>query len=161
MKRWEKYWSGYPQLICSFVLRFYGPINPMGSCWAWSVNLTTHLLYAINQYCANSETDNCPSWINGRLWLTTEIILWWVIMTEMDLNCLHKYWVAEPGWVEPSPVRRTSNEPSRPAHNLIWTVIITPSIGTDRPGQIMYTWLDPAGTTFIQCHMNVMMLHHH
>ena len=27
-----------------FVLRFYGPVNPMGSCRAWSVYLTTHLL---------------------------------------------------------------------------------------------------------------------
>ena len=27
-----------------FVLRFYGPVNPMGSCRARSVNLTTRLL---------------------------------------------------------------------------------------------------------------------
>ena len=27
-----------------FVLRFYGPVNPMGSCQAWSVYLTTCLL---------------------------------------------------------------------------------------------------------------------
>ena len=27
-----------------FVLRFYGPVNPMGSCRTWSVYLTTHLL---------------------------------------------------------------------------------------------------------------------
>ena len=44
--------SGWPVLIPNstllmlslFVLRFYGPVNPMGSCWAWSVYLTTHLL---------------------------------------------------------------------------------------------------------------------
>ena len=29
---------------CLFVLRFYGPVNPMGSCQARSVYLTTHLL---------------------------------------------------------------------------------------------------------------------
>ena len=29
---------------CLFVLRFYGPINPMGSCRARSVYLTTRLL---------------------------------------------------------------------------------------------------------------------
>ena len=29
---------------CLFVLRFYSPVNPMGSCRAWSVYLTTHLL---------------------------------------------------------------------------------------------------------------------
>ena len=27
-----------------FVLRFYGPVNPMRSCRAWSVYLTTRLL---------------------------------------------------------------------------------------------------------------------
>ena len=31
-------------MICLFVLRFYGPVNPMGSCRAWSVYLTTRLL---------------------------------------------------------------------------------------------------------------------
>ena len=30
--------------VCLFVLRFYGPVNPMGSCRAPSVYLTTHLL---------------------------------------------------------------------------------------------------------------------
>ena len=30
--------------ICLFVLRFYGPVNPMGSCQARSVYLTTRLL---------------------------------------------------------------------------------------------------------------------
>ena len=30
--------------IGSFVLRFYGPVNPMGSCRVWSVYLTTRLL---------------------------------------------------------------------------------------------------------------------
>ena len=29
---------------CLFVLRFYGPVNPLGSFRAWSVNLTTRLL---------------------------------------------------------------------------------------------------------------------
>ena len=32
------------ELICLFVLRFYGPVNPMGSCRARSVYLTTRLL---------------------------------------------------------------------------------------------------------------------
>ena len=27
-----------------FVLRFYGPVNPMGSCQAWSVYLTNLLM---------------------------------------------------------------------------------------------------------------------
>ena len=33
-----------PILRFLFVLRFYGPVNPMGSCRAWSVYLTTRLL---------------------------------------------------------------------------------------------------------------------
>ena len=39
-----------------FVLRFYGPVNPMGSCWARSVYLNTLLLgrLAVNQHCAHS-----------------------------------------------------------------------------------------------------------
>ena len=32
------------RLIYLFVLRFYGPVNPMGSCRMWSVYLTTRLL---------------------------------------------------------------------------------------------------------------------
>ena len=32
------------QSVCLFVLRFYGPVNPMGSCRARSVYLTTRLL---------------------------------------------------------------------------------------------------------------------
>ena len=31
-------------LICLFVLRFYGPFNPVGSCRVQSVYLTTRLL---------------------------------------------------------------------------------------------------------------------
>ena len=34
----------YPQHMCLFVLRFYGSVNPMGSCRAQSVYLTTRLL---------------------------------------------------------------------------------------------------------------------
>ena len=30
--------------MCLFVFRFYGPVNQMGSCRAWSVYLTTRLL---------------------------------------------------------------------------------------------------------------------
>ena len=32
------------KFVCLFVLRFYGPVNPMGSCRARSVYLTTRLL---------------------------------------------------------------------------------------------------------------------
>ena len=32
------------QPICLFVLRFYGPVTPIGSCRVWSIYLTTLLL---------------------------------------------------------------------------------------------------------------------
>ena len=34
----------FQEVKCLFVLRFYGPVNPMGSCRARSVYLTTRLL---------------------------------------------------------------------------------------------------------------------
>ena len=36
--------GGSELCVCLFVLRFYGPVNPMGSCRARSVYLTTRLL---------------------------------------------------------------------------------------------------------------------
>ena len=59
---------------CLFVLRFYSPVNLMGSCWVWSVYLTTLLLaglvlYAVNQYYAHSFTRNWQlSFLNQRKW---------------------------------------------------------------------------------------------
>ena len=51
-----------------FVLRFYGPVNPMGSCRVRSVDLTTRLLGRQSSKQLTSivhillpETDNCPS----------------------------------------------------------------------------------------------------
>ena len=35
--------AGY-SIVCLFVLRFYSPVNPMGSCRVQSVYLTTLLL---------------------------------------------------------------------------------------------------------------------
>ena len=37
-----------PGLHCLFVLRFYGPVNPVGSCRARSICLTTRLLGRLN-----------------------------------------------------------------------------------------------------------------
>ena len=46
-----------------FVLRFYGPVNPLGSCRARSVYLshvywTGLILWAVNQYCVHSFARN-------------------------------------------------------------------------------------------------------
>ena len=59
-----------------FVLRFYGPVNPMGSCRAWSVYLTTLLLDRSIVHVLSPETDNCSSWISGRERTTVEYISW-------------------------------------------------------------------------------------
>ena len=37
-------WKMWPLECYLFVLRFYGPVNPVGSCWERSVYLTTRLL---------------------------------------------------------------------------------------------------------------------
>ena len=55
-------------------VELYGPVNPMGSCWVWSVYLTTLLLGRLSTLkrltsivlILSPETDNCPSWISGR-----------------------------------------------------------------------------------------------
>ena len=65
-----------------FVLRFYSPFNPMGSCPAWSVYLTTCLLGRLTKrltsilHILSPKTDNCPFWISGRERMTVENILW-------------------------------------------------------------------------------------
>ena len=56
------------------MLRFYGSVNPMGSCPAQSVCLNTLLLGRLSPiwgltsivYNLSPETDNCPSCISGR-----------------------------------------------------------------------------------------------
>ena len=70
--------------VCLFVLRFYGPVNPMGSCQARSVYLTTLLLGRLSplkwltsiMHILSPENDNCPSWIRGRDRMTVENISW-------------------------------------------------------------------------------------
>ena len=62
----------------------------MGSCWAWSVRLTTRLLGRLSPlkqltsfvHILSPETDNCPSWISGRERMTVENISWSISMKE-------------------------------------------------------------------------------
>ena len=53
-------------LLILFVLRFYGPVNPMGSCRAWSVYLTSLLgrLSPLSGFCFCVEVLR-PSQPNG------------------------------------------------------------------------------------------------
>ena len=64
-----------------FVLRFYGPVNPVGSCRAQSVYLISLLLGRQSSerltsfvYILLPETDNCRSWVSGRERMTVENI---------------------------------------------------------------------------------------
>ena len=73
--------SLWSEFVCLFVLRFYGPVNPMGSCRARSVYLTTRLLGRLKRltsivHILSPETDNCPSWISRREKMTVENISW-------------------------------------------------------------------------------------
>ena len=98
-------------IIISFVLRFYHPVNPMGSYRVWSVYLTTLLLgrlsaLSVNQYCAHSFARN---------WQLP------FLNQPKEENDRRKYFmiksprknVADPAGFEPatswSPVRRASN----------------------------------------------------
>ena len=73
-----------PCVFCLFVLRFYGPANPLRTCRAWSVYLTTLLLGRLSPLSCkpacvlilSPETDNCPSWISGSERMTGENISW-------------------------------------------------------------------------------------
>ena len=65
--------------VCLFVLRLYGPVNPMGSCRARSVYLILCwaglVLSVVNQYCAHSFTRNCQlPFLNQRKRMTIENI---------------------------------------------------------------------------------------
>ena len=55
--------------FCLFVLRFYGPVNPMGSCWARSVYLTTRLLGRLSPlscyYHIYRKYLERPTWTNS------------------------------------------------------------------------------------------------
>ena len=72
------------QMRFLFVLRFYGPVNPMVSCRARSLYLTTRLLGRLSPlsgltsivHILSPETDYCPSWISGRERMTVENISW-------------------------------------------------------------------------------------
>ena len=66
-----------------FVLRFYGPVKPMGSCRARCLPNHTFTGHALSSkrltsiaHILSPETDNCPSWISGRERMTVKNISW-------------------------------------------------------------------------------------
>ena len=105
-----------------FVLRFYDPDNPIGSCRAWSLQPTLQLgrlcpLSGLPVLCKFflQKTDNCPSWISGRETMTIENISW---------SNLHEKLLPDPAVSNPQPSFHQSDanltELPRPA-----TVVIT------------------------------------
>ena len=62
-------------IVRLFVLRFYGPVNPMGSCWVWSVYLTTRLLgrllFVLRFYGPVNPMGSCRV---GSVYLPTRLL---------------------------------------------------------------------------------------
>ena len=68
--------------LCLFVLRFYGPINPMGSCRERSIYLATRLLGRLSPqwltsivYILLPETDNCTVLLDSAEGREIDILL--------------------------------------------------------------------------------------
>ena len=109
-------------LISLFVLRFYGPVNPMGSCRARSVYLTTRLLDRLSplsgyQYCAHSFARNWQlPFLNQR---KGENDRWKYFMIN-----LHERMLPTSAGVEPatswSPVGRRIQMSHRGRHMYAW-----------------------------------------
>ena len=72
----------HENLVSLFVLRFYSPLNPMGSCRAQSVYRTTLYLGRLSPLSTSivhiqfARTDNCIYWISRRERMTVENISW-------------------------------------------------------------------------------------
>ena len=77
-------WWKLLKRVSLFVLRFYSPVNLVGSGWMQSVYVTTLLLcrfcplngQLVLRIFLSPETDNCLSWINGRERMIVENISW-------------------------------------------------------------------------------------
>ena len=101
------------------MLRFYGPVNPMGSCRARSVYLTTRLLgrlspLNVNQYCAHSFARNLQlPFLNQRKGENDR--------RKYFMINLHERMLPTSAGVQPatswSPVGRASNCATRPARH--------------------------------------------
>ena len=76
--------------VCLFVLRFYGPINPMWSCRARSVYLTTHLLGRLSPlsgspvlctfFCQKSLPRSCPMKQRHHILLLWKSTFWYILV---------------------------------------------------------------------------------
>ena len=88
-------WWKLLKRVSLFVLRFYSPVNLVGSGWMQSVYVTTLLLCRLCPLngqpvlCIffSPETDNCLSWINGRERMIVENISWSIATKEC---CRHR-----------------------------------------------------------------------
>ena len=79
-----------------FDILFYGPVNPLRSCWSRSVNLSTLFLGRLPTRLTSTKCPvayNCPSWISGSGKMAIEIISWPNESTHeiLALFVLHKF----------------------------------------------------------------------
>ena len=111
--------------LCLLVLRFYGPVNPMGSCQAWSVCLTTLLLGRLsplsgyNQYCAHSFARNWQlPFLNQQQGENDHRKYF---MTNLYERLLPTWWGSNPQPPDHQSEDALLTEPQRPA----WSVFIS------------------------------------
>ena len=105
--------SGSKLYFCLFVLQFYGPVNPSGSCQVQSFYLTTLFTsrrLASIVHILSPETDNCPFWISARERMTIANISWSISTKE----CCRPRWGSKP---RPPGLQSDAHptEPLRPA----------------------------------------------
>ena len=77
-----------------FVLRFNGPVNPLGSFWVWSVYLATPFTgrrspQSVLIHILLPEIDHCPSWISRREKMMIVENISWSISTK---ECCGTWW---------------------------------------------------------------------
>ena len=121
-------------LIC-FVLRFYCPVDPMGSCQAQSVYLATCLLgRLVNQYCAHSFTRNLQLPFLNQQQGENDLRKYFMI------NPYERMPVSDQVGVEPatswSPVGRASNWATESGHILIFV----PCLLADKMLSLIFLW---------------------
>ena len=113
-----------------FVLRFYGPVNPMGSYRAQSVYQTTRLLGRLSPlkrltnivHILSPETDNCLFWNSGRERMTIENI-WRSISTKECCRPRHGLNPRPPG-LQSDGASNWATEAGSPTVCSIWSTSI-------------------------------------
>ena len=153
-------------------MRLYGQVNPVGSCRAQSVYLTTLFLDRLSPlrglqpvlvHIISPETDNCPSWISGRERMIVKNMSWSISWKE----CCRTRWESPvwrtSGWATKVGNSQSSVNPKSASHNncrllclLLVTlkVIIANSVDPDQTAPLGAVW---SGSTLFAYMQNVSL----